>query len=57
MGRVVPVEVDGVAGGLGVSVTAHRFAGVGVDVEAGEVAAGDVDADAVSSFEEVACWS
>ena len=40
--------------GLGVSVAAHRFAGVGVDVEAWEVAAGDVYSDAVSGFEEVA---
>ena len=37
------------------SVSAHRFTGVGVDVEAGEVAAGDVDSDTVAGFEEVAC--
>ena len=36
-------------------VAADWFAGVGVDVEAGEVAAGDVDADAVAGFEDVAC--
>ena len=45
-----------VLGGFCVGVAAHWFAGVGVDVEAGEVAAGDVDADAVSGFEDVACW-
>ena len=50
------IEVDGVLGGFCVGVAAHWFAGVGVDVEAGEVAAGDVDADAVSGFEDVACW-
>jgi len=43
-----------VSGGFGLGVAAHWFAGVGVDVETGEVAAGDVDADSVAGFEEVA---
>ena len=54
MGWVVGIEVDGVLGGAGVGMAAHRFAGIRVDVEAWEVAAGDVDADAVSGFEEIA---
>ena len=46
--------MDSVLCGLGVSVSTHRLAGVWVDVEAWEVAAGDVDSDAVPGFEEVA---
>ena len=38
---------------LGMSVTSNRLAGVGIDVEAWEVAARDVDPDAVPGFEEV----
>src|SRR4051794_21856221 len=45
--RPVAAEVDRVDGGDRVGVAAHRLARVGVDVEPGEVAAGDVDADAV----------
>lgn len=46
--------MDGVLCGLGVSMVPHRLAGIGVDVEAWEVAAGDVDSDAVPGFEDVA---
>ena len=46
--------MDSVVGDLSMGMAANWFAGVGVDVEAGEVAAGDVDSNAVTGFEEVA---
>src|SRR3990172_10529097 len=45
--------VEGVVRVLHSSVHTQRLSGVGVDVEAGEVAAGDVDADAVALLEDV----
>ncbi len=50
MGRVVE---DGVGGDGLAAVVVEGFACVGVDVEAGEVAAGDVDTDAVALLEDV----
>ena len=51
LGGVVDLGVGDYAGGLVVVVAA----GVEVAVEAGEVAAGDLDADAVAGI-EVSCW-
>ena len=51
MRRVGFAEVEGVAGDLSLGVASHWFAGVWVDVEAREVAAGDVDADTMACFE------
>src|SRR3990172_991159 len=45
--------VEGVIGSLYSSVHSQGLAGIGVDVEAGKVAAGDVDADAVALLEDV----
>ena len=47
--------VDGVRRGLLAAVVVERFARVGVDVEAGEVAAGDVHTNAMPFFEDVRC--
>ena len=51
---MVMVEVDSVLSYLGPLVTAQRLSGVGVHVEARKVAAGDVQANAVTLGESVA---
>ena len=55
VGRVLLIDEYRVSGDLEASVAAHRLAGIGVDVEAREVAAGDVQPDAVAGLEQVAC--
>lgn len=47
------VMVEGVGGGDEAAVSVQRLTGVGVDVEAGEIAAGDIDANAVAFLEDV----
>jgi hypothetical protein len=49
------VVIDGVVGPGHPAMAVQRLAGVGIDVEAGEVAAGDVQADAVAFPEDVRC--
>jgi hypothetical protein len=44
------VVVEGVHGGLHAAMIVERFAGVGVHVEAREIAAAEIDADAVAFF-------
>jgi len=46
-------HIDPVRGDTGVLPVALWFARVGIDVELGEVAAGDVDPETVSRFEEI----
>ena len=48
------IEIDGVVRQDLVGVATHRLAGVGIDVEAREVAAGDVEPQAVARFEQIA---
>ena len=47
------VVMDGVGGDAGAAVAGEGFAGVGVDVEAGEVGGTEIDTDAVAFFENV----
>src|SRR5258707_797729 len=48
MGRIV---MNGIVGGNHASIVAQRFAGVGIDVEPGVIAARTVDANAMSFLE------
>ena len=49
------VVMDGVGGDAGAAVTGEGFAGVGVDVETGEVGGTEIDTDAMAFFEDVGC--
>jgi hypothetical protein len=50
MGRAVGVVVNGLMGGLAALLEPQGPAGVGIDIEAGPVAAADVQADSVPIF-------
>src|SRR4051812_44788628 len=54
VGRMGRVTVNGLPRGLHPGVPPHWFASIGIHVEAWEVAAGDIDTDAVPGREKVA---
>ena len=56
VGRVRAVVIDGVIGRDLAALLLERLAGVGVDVEAREVARRDVEAQAVAAFEKIGGW-
>ena len=54
MCRVSGVEVDRILSRHAVSVATHRLAGIGIQIEAREIATGDIQANAVPGHEPVA---
>ena len=54
MRRMIPVVVDCILSNSNLSVLADGLPCIWVDVEAGEVAAGDIQTDAMALFEKVA---
>ena len=51
---MLPVVLHGVLGYLGAATEAQRLAGVGINVEARKVAAGDVDPNSVTPRKQIA---
>src|SRR5262245_444370 len=50
------IQVNRILGDLEASMPLQRLAGVGIDVKAREITAGDVQANLVPSFENIGSW-
>jgi hypothetical protein len=54
MGRVLPVAVERIVRHHRMRVLAHRLPGIGINIQAGEVAAGNIKPEAVTGLEAIA---